>query len=105
MVGFLCSRIQKFQISCYGMVTKTAPIIDHHPQSKFLAQKAQMPALLASARTEEEYLQIVQDIIQSQDPKTVLSQFSSFDSTSPAISLGDDNEYDCFGILPPIKRH
>jgi hypothetical protein len=63
-----------------------------------------MTTLLASARTEEEYLQIVQDIIQSQDPKTVLSKSSSFDSTSPAISLGDDNEDDSFGIFPPIKR-
>jgi hypothetical protein len=64
-----------------------------------------MTALIASARTEEEYLQIVQDIIQSQDPKIVLSQSSSSDSTSSAISLGDDNKYDYFGILPPIKRH
>ena len=64
-----------------------------------------MAALLASTQTEEEYLQIVQDIIQSQDLKTVLSQSSSSNSTSPAISLGDDNEFDCFGILPPIKRH
>jgi len=82
-----------------------APIIDHHPQSKFLARKAQTTALLASARTEEEYLQIVQGIIQSQDSKTVLSESSSSSSTSPTISLGDDNEDDCFGILPPIKRH
>jgi hypothetical protein len=48
---------------------------------------------------------IVQGIIQSQDPKTVLSQSSSSDSTSPAIFLGEDNEDDCFDILPPIKRH
>jgi phenylalanyl-tRNA synthetase alpha subunit len=67
---------------------QTTPIINHHPQSKFLARKAQTTTLLASARTEEEYLQIVQNIIQSQDPKTVLSQSSSSDSTSPAISLG-----------------
>ena len=84
---------------------QTAAIIDHHPQSKFLARKAQTAALLAFARTEKEYLQIVQTIIQSQDPKTVLPQSSSSDSTSPAISLGDDNEDDCFGILPPVKRH
>jgi hypothetical protein len=82
----------------------TAPITDPHPQSKFLARKAQTAALLASARTKEEYLQIVQGIIQSQDPKTVLSQSSSSGSTSPAISLGNDNEDDCFGILPSITR-
>ena len=84
---------------------QTAPIIDHHPQSKFLAGKAQRAALLASIWTEEEYLQIMQNIIQSQDPKTILSQSSSSHSTSPVISLGDDNEDDCFGILPPVKRH
>jgi hypothetical protein len=54
---------------------------------------------------EEEYLQIVQGIIQSQDPKTVLSQSSSSGSITPVVSIGDDNEDDCFGILPPIKRH
>jgi hypothetical protein len=52
---------------------QTTPIIDAYPQSKFLARKAQTASLLASARTEEEYLQIVQGIIQSQDPETVLS--------------------------------
>jgi len=99
------SKSSKLVVTEWLQKHQTAPIIDHHPQSKFLARKAQMAVLLASARTEEEYLQIVQDIIQSQDPKIVLSQSSSSDSTSPAISLGDDNEYDCFGILPPIKRH
>jgi len=107
MVGFLCSRVQSSKLAVTEWLQKhqTAPIIDHHPQSKFLARKAQMTALLASTRTEEEYLQIVQGIIQSQDPKTVLSHSSSSGSISPAISLGDDNEDDCFGILPPIKRH
>jgi hypothetical protein len=52
---------------------------------------------------EEEYLQIVQGIIQSQDPKMVLSQSNSSGSITPAVSIGDDNEDDCFGILPPIK--
>jgi len=70
-----------------------------------LLAKAENMALLASARTEEEYLQIVQGIIQSQDPETVLSQSNSSGSTSPAISLGNDNEDDCFGILPSITRH
>jgi hypothetical protein len=31
-------------------------------------------------------------------------QLSSSGSTSPAISLGNDNEDDCFGILPSITR-
>ena len=80
------------------------PIIDHHPQSKFLARKAQTAALLASTRIEEEYLQIVQGIIHSQEPTSVLPSSNSSTSSSPAISLGNDNEDDCFGILPPISR-
>jgi hypothetical protein len=99
------SKSSKLAVTEWLQKNQTASIIDHHPQSKFLAQKAQTAALLAFARTEEEYLQIVQTIIQSQDPKTVLPQSSSSDSTSLAISLGDDNEDDCFGILPPVKRH
>jgi len=99
------SKSSKLAVTEWLQKHQTAPIIDYHPQSKFLARKAQTSALFASARTEEEYLQIVQGIIQNQDPKTVLSHSSSSGSISPAISLGDDNEDDCFGILPPVKRH
>jgi hypothetical protein len=98
------SKSFKLAVTEWLQKHQTAPIINH-PQSKFLARKAQTAALLVSAKTEEEYLQIVQEIIQSQDPKTVLSHSSSSGSISPAISFGDDNEDDCFGILPPIKRH
>jgi len=99
------SKSSKLAITKWLQKNQITPIIDHYPQSRFLARKAQTTALLTSARTEEEYLQIVQNIIQSQGPKIVLSQSSSSDSTSPTISLGDDNKDDCFGILPPIKRH
>jgi len=99
------SKSFKLAVTEWLQKHQTTPIINHHPQSKFLARKAQTTVLIASARTEEEYLQIVKGIIQSQDPKTVLSQSSSSGLTTPAISLEDDNEDDCFGILPPIKRH
>jgi hypothetical protein len=42
---------------------QSAPVIDHHPQSKFLARKAQTAAFLASATTKDEYLQLLQGII------------------------------------------
>jgi hypothetical protein len=99
------SKSSKLAVTEWLQKHQTTPIIDHHPQSKFLARKAQTAALLASARIEEEYLQIVQGIIQSQDPKMILSQSSSSGSTTPVVSLGDDNKDDCFGILLPIKRH
>ena len=98
------SKSSKLAVTEWLQKHQTAPINDPHPQSKFLARKAQTAALLAFARTEEEYLQIVQGIIQSQDPETVLSQSSSSGSTSPTISLDNDNEDDCFGILPSITR-
>jgi transposase len=70
-----------------------------------MARKVHTVALIASAKSEEEYLNIMQGIIQSQEPKTVLSKSNSSDSSSPSYSLGNDNEDDCFGILPPITKH
>ena len=50
------SKSSKLAVTEWLQKHQTTPIIDNHPQSKFLAQKAQTTALLASARTEEEYL-------------------------------------------------
>jgi hypothetical protein len=52
---FFAAESKSFKLAVTEWLQKhqTAPIIDHHPQSKFLARKAQMAALLASDRTEE----------------------------------------------------
>ncbi|KAG5251652.1 zf-CCHC domain-containing protein/MP domain-containing [Salix suchowensis] len=54
--------------------------------------------------TQEEYLQILQSLAPSKEDESVSSNDSSSSSASPVISLGNDNEDDCYGILPPVKH-
>ena len=84
---------------------KILPSIHQNKNSQFLAQRARTIALLASAQTQEEYLQILQSLAPKKDDESVSSNSSSTgSSSSPVISLGNDNEDDCFGILPPVKH-
>jgi hypothetical protein len=103
------NKSSKFAVEEWLQKNKLTPAVKQDPQSKFLAQKARTTTLLASAKSEEEYPFLLQGIIQSQDFTSVLnkssSSASSSGSSSPAISLGDENEDDCYGILPPIKKH
>ena len=70
-------------------------------QSNFLAQKSHASALLAAAKTEEEYFNIMQQLLQSKASSSANSNMS--EESEPFIDLGNDNEDDCFGILPSIK--
>ncbi|KAG5223997.1 CTV [Salix suchowensis] len=84
---------------------KLVPTIHQSQQSQFFAQKAKTAALLASAQTQEEYLQILQSLAPTKEDESVSSNASSSSSaSSPVISLGNDNEDDCYGILPPVKH-
>ena len=86
---------------------KILPSIHQNKNSQFLAQRARTTALLASAQTQEEYLQILQSLAPKRDDESVSSNSSatgSASSDSLVISLGSDNEDDCFGILPPVKH-
>lgn len=70
-------------------------------QTNFLAQKSHASALLAAARTEEEYFKIMQQLVQSRTTSSATSSHS--EESEPFIDLGNDNEDDCYGILSPIK--
>jgi len=59
-------KSSKLAITEWLQKNQSIHIIYHHPQSKFLARKAHTAALLTSAKSEEEYLNIMQGIIQSQ---------------------------------------
>ena len=50
---------------------------------------------------EEEYFKVMQQLLASRSEPFVTSS-SDQDSAEPFISLGNDNEDDCFGIFPPI---
>ncbi|KAH9769863.1 hypothetical protein KPL71_012168 [Citrus sinensis] len=78
-------------------------IRDVKAQNTFLAQRSKSQSLLASAKTEEEYFKVMQQLLASRSEPSVASS-SEEEDDEPFISLGDENEDDCFGILPPIKH-
>ena len=80
-------------------------IEDVKAQSSFLSQKSKAQSLLASAKTEEEYFKVMQQLLASRsEPSVTTASSEDEDEEEPFISLGDDNEDDCFGILSPIKH-
>ncbi|KAH9793048.1 hypothetical protein KPL71_004401 [Citrus sinensis] len=62
-------------------------------------------SLLASAKTEEEYFTVMQQLLATRSETYVASSSSSTSGDEePFISLGNENEDDCFGIFSPIKH-
>ena len=72
-------------------------------QSTFLSQKSTAQSLLADAKTEDEYFQIMHQLLASR-PASSAASSSSSGEPQPIISLGDDNEDDCFGIFSSLKH-
>ena len=70
-------------------------------QSNFLTQKFHTSGLITAAKTGEEYFRIMQQLVQSITTSSAKSNMSK--KSKPLIDLGNDNEDDYFGILPPIK--
>ncbi|KAH9793051.1 hypothetical protein KPL71_004401 [Citrus sinensis] len=74
-------------------------------QQTFLSQKTKAQSLLASAKTEEEYFTVMQQLLATRSETYVASSSSSTSGDEePFISLGNENEDDCFGIFSPIKH-
>ena len=74
-------------------------IADIKAQSTFLSQKSTAQSLLAGAKSEDEYFQIMHQLLASR-PTSSAASSSSSGEPQPIISLGDDNEDDCFDISP-----
>lgn len=75
--------------------------------SMFLAQKTHVNALLFATKTEEEFLGIMQQLLQdimesSKQSSDQTSNISASEKSKPLVNLEDDNKDDCFVILPPI---
>ncbi|KAH9779649.1 hypothetical protein KPL71_007778 [Citrus sinensis] len=80
-------------------------IKDIKAQGTFLTQKSKAQALLASAKTEEEYFKAMEQLLASRSKSSVAdSTEDEDDDDEPTVSLGDENEDDCFGIFSPIKH-
>ncbi|KAH9705066.1 hypothetical protein KPL70_011730 [Citrus sinensis] len=90
-------------LSSRGLLTPS--IQDVKAQSTFLAQRTKAQSLLASAKTEEEYFKVMQQLLASKSEHSIASSGSSSSGEAePFISLGDENEDDCFGIFSLIKH-
>ncbi|KAH9800748.1 hypothetical protein KPL71_000787 [Citrus sinensis] len=70
-------------------------------QQTFLTQKSKAQSLLASAKTEEEYFKAMEQLLASRSKSSAADSSEDEDEDvdddeEPFISLGDDNEDDCF---------
>ncbi|KAH9669772.1 hypothetical protein KPL70_021933 [Citrus sinensis] len=80
-------------------------IKDVKVQETFLTQKSKAQSLLASAKTKEEYFKVMEQLLTSRSKSSVAdSSDDDEQDEEPFISLGDENEDDCFGIFSPIKH-
>ena len=75
-------------------------------QDTFLTQKSKAQSLLASAKSEEKYFKVMEQLLTSRSKSSVADSSDEDDDQDekPFISLGDENEDDCFGIFSPIKH-
>lgn len=68
-----------------------------------LGIKAHANALLAAAKIEEEYLDIMHQLLKDKiESSNKSSKVSTSEDSEPLIDLKDDNEDDFFGIFPPV---
>ncbi|KAH9696770.1 hypothetical protein KPL71_023321 [Citrus sinensis] len=97
------SEIEKW-LSSKGHLQPT--IKDTKAQQTFLTQKSKAQSLLASAKTEEEYFKAMEQLLASRSKSSVADSTEDEDDDvdEPTVSLGDENEDDCFGIFSPVKH-
>ena len=67
--------------------------------SQFLLKKQQLQAMLAAAKTPQEFQKILEEGSSS------LSQDNSYADSDDSTSYLPDNGNDCEGILPPIRNY
>ena len=72
-----------------------------------MTQKSKAQSLLAGAKTEEEYFKAMEQLLASRSKSSVADTSEDEDEDEDEelfISLGDENEDDCFGIFSPLKH-
>ena len=76
-------------------------------QQTFLTQKSKAQSFFASAKTEDEYFKVMEQLLTSRSKFSVAKSSEDDEDEEeeePFISHGDENEDDCFGIFSPIKH-
>jgi len=80
---------------------KKPPPLQDQSQSLFLAKKAHALALLATAKSKDEYFEIMKQLLDSGKREFLLSSLTSSFSGS-YTPLGDANEDDYYGIMSSL---
>ncbi|KAH9704492.1 hypothetical protein KPL70_011491 [Citrus sinensis] len=98
------------QISSYhGSVRGTSASTSKIPKSSFKEPLKSNGGqnLMNSAKTEDEYFKAMEQLLASRSKSSVADSSEDEDDDEdeePFISLGDENEDDCFGIFSPVKH-
>ncbi|KAH9669453.1 hypothetical protein KPL70_021795 [Citrus sinensis] len=101
----LTENLVRDWLSAKGLLQPT--ITHSKAQQTFLTQKSKAQSLLASAKTEEEYFKAMEQLLASQSKSSVADTSEDEEEDEdeePFISLGDDNEDECFRIFSPVKH-
>ena len=101
----LTENLVRDWLSAKGLLQPT--ITHSKAQQTFLTQKSKAQSLLAGAKTEEEYFKAMEQLLASRSKSSVADTSEDEDEDEdeePFISLGDENEDDCFGIFSPLKH-
>ncbi|KAH9718016.1 hypothetical protein KPL71_022055 [Citrus sinensis] len=99
----LTENLVRDWLSAKGLLQPT--ITHSKAQQTFLTQISKAQSLLASAKTEEEYFKAMEQLLTSRSKSSVADTSEDEDEDEePFISLGDENEDDCFGIFSPVKH-
>jgi len=86
----------------YG-IEEPQPLQDQS-RTLFLAQKAHASALLATAKSKEEYFEVMKQLLDSGKGEFLFSSSSASLSLGSYTPLGNDNEDDCYDILPSLQN-
>ena len=101
----LTETIIRNWLSSEGYLAPT--IKDSKAQQTFLTQEFKAQSLLTSAKTKDEYFKVMEQLLASRSKSSVAesSEDDDEEEEEPFISLGDENEDDCFRIFSPIKHN
>jgi len=83
---------------------KEPPPVQDQSQSFFLAQKAHASTLLATAKSKEEYFEVMKQLLDSGKGEFMFSSSSASLSLGSYTPLGNENEDDCYDILPSLQN-
>ena len=83
---------------------KEPPHLQDQSQSLFLTQKAHASALLATAKSKKEYFEVMKKLLDSGKGEFMFSSSPASSSSRSYTPLGNENEDNCYDILPSLQN-